>query len=58
MIGLFLVLLLPSIVVAVGRTRIPTPAGESWDSWFDGDGVRPDFMSARDHPREQERERF
>ena len=23
-------------VVAVGRVRIITPAGESWESWFDG----------------------
>lgn len=26
-------------IVAIGRTRIITPAGESWDSWFEGDGV-------------------
>ncbi|EGO7871621.1 toxin-antitoxin system antitoxin VapB, partial [Escherichia coli] len=23
-------------VIAVGRTRIITPAGETWDEWFDG----------------------
>ncbi len=23
-------------IIAIGRTRIITPAGESWDSWFDG----------------------
>jgi antitoxin VapB len=45
-------------VVAVGRTRILIPAGESWDSWFDGEGVSPDFMSARDQPGDQEREGF
>ena len=42
-------------VVAVGRFRILTPAGASWDSWFDGEGVSPDFMSARDQPADQDR---
>jgi antitoxin VapB len=45
-------------VVAIGRTRILTPVGESWDSWFDGEGVSPDFMSMRDQPGDQEREGF
>jgi antitoxin VapB len=45
-------------VVAIGRTRILTPAGESWDSWFDSEGVSADFMSARDQPGDQEREGF
>lgn len=45
-------------VVAVGRTRIITPAGESWDSWFDGDNVSADFMSEREQPADQEREGF
>lgn len=45
-------------VVAVGRTRIISPAGESWDSWFDGDDVSADFMSEREQPAEQEREGF
>lgn len=45
-------------VVAVGRTRIITPAGESWDSWFEGEGVTADFMTERDQPAEQEREGF
>ena len=26
-------------IIAVGRTRIITTAGESWDSWFDGEDV-------------------
>lgn len=43
-------------IVAVGRARIITPAGESWDSWFDGPGVTADFMSEREQPSEQERE--
>ncbi|WP_248800093.1 type II toxin-antitoxin system VapB family antitoxin [Pseudomonas sp. MWU13-2105] len=45
-------------VVAIGRARIITPAGESWDSWFDGEGVTADFMADREQPVEQERELF
>ncbi|WP_097304954.1 type II toxin-antitoxin system VapB family antitoxin [Pseudomonas chlororaphis] len=45
-------------IVAVGRTRIITPAGEAWDSWFDGESVSADFMIERDQPAEQEREAF
>lgn len=45
-------------VVAVGRTRIISPAGEAWDSWFEGEGVSPDFMASRDQPADQEREGF
>ena len=35
-------------VIAVGQTRIITPAGASWDSWFDGPSVSADFMAGRD----------
>jgi antitoxin VapB len=45
-------------VVAVGRTRIISPAGESWDAWFDGESVTADFMSEREQPEGQEREGF
>nr|WP_286159363.1 type II toxin-antitoxin system VapB family antitoxin [Janthinobacterium sp. HH01] len=45
-------------VVVLGRTRIITPAGESWESWFDGPGVFADFMLEREQPAEQERESF
>ena len=45
-------------VVVVGRTRIISPAGESWDSWFDGEGVTADFMAEREQPADQEREAF
>ncbi|MGM0986275.1 MAG: type II toxin-antitoxin system VapB family antitoxin [Pseudomonadota bacterium] len=45
-------------VVAIGRTRVITPAGESWDSWFEEEGVTEDFMSGRGQPPEQERESF
>ena len=45
-------------VIAIGRTRVITPAGESWDSWFDGDSVTTDFMDDRDQAFDQERESF
>ena len=45
-------------VIAVGRTRIITPAGKSWDSWFDGDSVSADFMNDREQPAVQERDAF
>jgi len=41
-------------VVAIGRARIITPAGESWESWFDGESVSADFMSGRSQPADQE----
>ena len=43
-------------IVAVGDTRIITPAGRSWDNWFDGPGVSSDFMTTREQPRDQGRE--
>ena len=46
----------PVDIVAVGRARIITPAGESWDSWFEGEAVTADFMSEREQPAPQERE--
>ena len=30
-------------------------AGESWDRWFEGQGVSADFMTTRDQPADQER---
>lgn len=47
-------------VIAVGRTRIITPAGESWDSWFAGNdnNVSADFMNDREQPAMQERDAF
>ncbi len=43
-------------IVIQGRARIITPAGESWDTWFDGDGVSEDFMASREQSGHQERE--
>jgi antitoxin VapB len=45
-------------IVAVGRTRIVAPAGEVWDSWFEGAAATSDFMSEHDQPALQEREAF
>jgi antitoxin VapB len=45
-------------IVAVGRARLIVPAGEAWDSWFDGPDVSADFMNQREQPDDQEREGF
>ena len=45
-------------ISVVGRTRIIAPAGELWDSWFDGPGVSDDFMTERDQPETQNRDTF
>ena len=45
-------------IVAVGRARSITPAGESWDSWFEGEGVTADFMTDREQPADQRRDDF
>jgi antitoxin VapB len=43
-------------IVVVGNTRIISPAGDSWDQWFDGPGISEDFMCDREQPKNQERE--
>lgn len=43
-------------ITIIGRSRLISPAGESWDSWFDGESVSDDFMADRDQPVAQERE--
>jgi antitoxin VapB len=45
-------------IIKLGNARLIAPAGESWDSWFDGEGVSDDFMCERDQPRQQERDNF
>ena len=45
-------------VIAIGRARLITPAGEAWDSWFDGESITADFMTDREQPADQERESF
>lgn len=39
-----------------GRSWVITPTGQSWEEWFDGEGVSDDFMSDRAQPEEQERD--
>ena len=45
-------------VVAIGNTRIISPAGSAWDEWFENDTVSDDFMAARTQPKAQKREAF
>lgn len=45
-------------IIRLGRSRLITPAGEAWDSWFEGEGVTDDFMNERDQTGSQERESF
>ena len=37
-------------IVKLGNARLITPAGESWDQWFDRPGVSDDFMTEREQP--------
>ena len=43
-------------IIRLGRARLIVPAGEAWDSWFDGDGATGDFMTEREQPSDQARE--
>ena len=43
-------------IVKLGNARLITPAGESWNQWFDGPGVSDDFMREREQPAMQVRE--
>ena len=43
-------------IVPLGRSRLIAPAGEAWDSWFDGESVTDDFMCEREQPVDQERD--
>lgn len=45
-------------IIAIGNKRLITPAGGSWDSWFEGPRVSDDFMSGRDQPADQKREKL
>ena len=44
------------VAVAVGRNRIITPEGRTWEEWFDGPGVSDDFMTERNQPSGQYRD--
>jgi antitoxin VapB len=45
-------------ITKVGRNRIISPAGHSWDAFFDGPAVSEDFMNERTEPRPDKRERL
>ena len=45
-------------IIALGNSRLITPAGQAWETWFDGEGVTDDFMSERDQPQDQNRDNF
>ncbi len=45
-------------VILMGNARLIAPTEESWNSWFDGEGVTADFMAEREQPADQEREAF
>jgi len=43
-------------IVVLGRARLITPAGESWDEWFDQPEASQDFMTERDQEADQDRD--
>ena len=43
-------------IMVIGNKRVITPAGQSWDDWFDAPGVSSDFMVDRQQPEDQTRE--
>ena len=43
-------------IIAIGNKRLITPAGESWDSWFEQAVVTDDFMCEREQPEDQLRD--
>ncbi len=43
-------------IVVLGRSRLISPAGESWDSWFDDGSVSEDFLCERDQSSDQKRD--
>lgn len=45
-------------ILKIGTSRLISPEGESWDSWFEGPNVSEDFMRDRDQPEDQERSGF
>jgi antitoxin VapB len=45
-------------IVKVGQSRLVTPSGKLWDSFFDGPATTEDFMSERVQPQQQIREEF
>ena len=42
-------------IVKVGRSRLISPAGQSWDAFFDGSKASDDFMCERVQPEAEAR---
>jgi antitoxin VapB len=45
-------------ITKLGRSRLISPADQSWNEFFDGPGVSDDFMAERPQPVPGEREQF
>ena len=43
-------------IVKLGRSRLISPAGHSWEAFFDGPLVSDDFMTERQQPTAEVRE--
>jgi antitoxin VapB len=43
-------------IVRIGRSRLISPTGQSWDTFFDGPPVSNDFMTERRELKEESRE--
>lgn len=42
-------------ITMVGRSRLISPAGHSWDEFFDGPPISDDFLAEREQPAAQAR---
>jgi antitoxin VapB len=45
-------------ITKLGRSRLITPADQSWDAFFDGPKVSDDFMAQRRQPPGRKREQL
>jgi antitoxin VapB len=45
-------------ITRLGRSRVITPADQSWDAFFEGPEVSDDFMLERKQPTARKREQF
>jgi antitoxin VapB len=45
-------------ITKFGRSRLITPADQSWDAFFEGPKASDDFMRKRRQPRASKRERL
>jgi len=42
----------------IGRSRLISPAGQSWDAFFDRQDASEDFLPERNQPKPDKRERL